>query len=539
MNVYYLFEPICLIKKNGLLSFTKGRVIFMIATNGQKARDLLADQNLHIINNPSSFFKSLFNKPKPKKVTVITAVYNGENFIRKTIESVISQTIGFDRIQYIIVDDCSTDSTRDIIQEYTSKYKNISLVCLPYNIGSPGTPRNIGIEMALSKYITFLDADDWLHNKGLETLCEILDETNDDYVVGKTIKVESDSQSVIGEYASVMERRKVSPFSIPHFFYHMGPTSRMMKLSLLKEHEIRFPEMRFAEDKLFFCDVFFHATSVSTTTKPIYYVNRTAENSNSLTRTVNVLEKRKSDIQVIEYIKSKNLPIEQEKVALTRLYEYDIVKTFDSQLFVKSEKKEDFLNILRQAVETTHNLRYDFRSEFKTPIYRAAIDLFVEDRMEDFIKLFEWLKKDKNKKIIIKDNLPYYEVPFFNDKYQYIRIPMLARALDSHIIDHTYYQSVEVFGDDIANINYILIRDRTRVGNEVKIDFERTGNILTFKVDIQTLSDIENSLFTFFIRYNDYQLLNIKRILKNQISYSKRNYSFYTSVANNLGLSIK
>jgi hypothetical protein len=47
------------------------------------------------------------------------------------------------------------------------------------------------------------------------------------------------------------------------------------------------------------------------------------------------------------------------------------------------------------------------------------------------------------------------------------------------------------------------------------------------------------SLFTVFIRYNDYQLVNIKRILKNKMTYNKKNVEFYTTVANNLGLAIK
>lgn len=503
----------------------------------EKARDLLQSKNLTVKNHPSSLLNKLFSKQK--KITVVTAAYNAERFVEKTIDSVINQSVGFDKIQYIIIDDCSTDSTGQIIDRYASKYKNICFVSLHENTGSPGTPRNIGIELANSDYIAFLDADDWFAPNGLEILMDILDETKDEYVVGKTIKVEAKGESVIGEFASVLERRSISPFDVPHFFYHMGPTARMMKVSLLKEQDIGFPEMKFAEDKLFFYDVFINANSVSTTTKPIYYVNRTEENQGSLTRITNVLDKRRADLKVIDYIKAKKLPVDKEKIILNRLYEYDLVKTFDSQLFVKSEQKEEFINILQQAVETTKDLSYDFKEEFKTPLYRAAVELLMENRIEDFIKLFEWLKKDKNKKYVIKDKLPYFEIPFFEDKYKFIRIPMLARALDSYIRDNTYYQTVEVYGDDIDHLNYILIRDRSRYDNELQINFEQTGNIVKFNVNLATLNQLENSLFTFFIRYNDYQLLNIKRIFKNQITYQGRSVEFYTTIANNLGLSIK
>jgi len=503
----------------------------------QHAKEYIDSDRVYIINNPNSF-RNKFLK-RNKKVTIVTASYNSENFIKQTMDSVINQTIGMHNIEHIIVDDCSTDNSPEIIKEYALQYNNICFVSLKENSGSPGLPRNIGIELATGKYITFLDADDWLAPDGIEALYNILEETNDDYVVGKTIKVETKEQSIVGEFASIMERRSISPFDVPHFFHHMGPPSKMMKLSLLKEHDIRFPEMKFAEDKLFFCDVFFHVNRVSTTTKPIYYVNRTDDNPSSLTRVTNVLDKRRSDLNVINYIKVKKLSIEKEKAALTRIYETDIVKTFDSWLFVKSESKEDFIEILEQAIETTKNLRYDFRKGFKTPFYRAAIDLFLEGRKDDFIKLFEWSKRDKNKKYVIQDSFPYYEVPFLEDKYRFIRIPMLAKALDSYVVNNRYVQTFEIYGDYIDNINTVLIRDRKRFDNEVHCDFHISGNFGQLQVNYKDLDKLKNSLFTVFIRYNDYQLINIKRILKTQVTHGKRNVEFYTSLANNLSLSIK
>lgn len=320
----------------------------------------------------------------------------------------------------------------------------------------------------------------------------------------------------------------------------MGPTARMVRLSLIKENDLGFPEMVFAEDKLFFFDVLFNAQAVSTATKPIYYANRTDENTGSLTRETNVLDKRRSDLKVIEYIKSKNLPPEYEKVALNRIYEYDIVRTFDSMLFVNSKEKHEFLDILDTAIETTKNLRYDFRDSFHTPLYKEAVNLYMENRTEDFIKLFTWFKKDKNKKYAVINNLPYYEVPYLQGEKKHIEIPILARASDSYIIDNIYYQDVEVYGRDISHINSILIRDRNRVDNEILVDFEwKDSNLGYFKVDLNSLDKLSDSLFTIFIRYNEYQITNIKRILSNQISYKDRTIKFYTTIANNLGLSIK
>ncbi|WP_052948827.1 glycosyltransferase family 2 protein [Mesobacillus campisalis] len=171
----------------------------------------------------------LENRASKSKVSVVTPVYNAEKYLRKTIDSVINQTIGFDHIEYLLVDDCSTDSSRDILLEYSSRYENIIAVFLECNTGTPGQPRNLGIQLSSSEYITFLDADDWLEPNGLEILHNILEETGDDYIVGKTIQLKSDGVKIVGEHESCKERRNVSPYSIPHIFQHLGPRARMVR----------------------------------------------------------------------------------------------------------------------------------------------------------------------------------------------------------------------------------------------------------------------------------------------------------------------
>ncbi|GIO23406.1 glycosyltransferase family 2 protein [Oceanobacillus sp. J11TS1] len=494
----------------------------------------LFNKKYKVVNAPGKFFSAT------PKVTVVTPLYNSEEFISKTIESVINQSIGFDNIQYIIVDDKSNDNSREIVQEYADKYKNITFIKLQENTGSPSTPRNIGIDFAIGKYITFLDADDWFHSRGIEVLYNILEETDDDYAEGKTIKVETGGkESIIGEYASIKERRSISPFEVDHFFYHMGPRSRMVKLSLVKENNITFPDMKFAEDKTFFFDVFFHANKVSTTVHPVQYVNRSDQNSKSLTKTTDVIYKRYCDLKVINYIKEKKLPVEKEKTALNRIYEYDILRTFNSMVFINSKEKEKFFQMLNDVINTTKDLRYDFTEPFESSLYKLAVQLFIEGRVEDFVNLFRWSKKDKNKKYIIKDKKAFLEIPFLEEPIKRIEIPLFARAIDSYVIDKVYYQTVEVYGKAVQNINNILIRDRKRVGNDLILDFEVKNDILKFNVDVEKINEIKNSTFTIFIRYNDYQLINIKRILKNSISYQDKKYEFYTSQDNNLSLVIK
>ena len=93
---------------------------------------------------------------KPGLVSVITPCYNGEKYIKETIDSVIAQT--YSNWEMIIIDDGSTDKSGEIIDQYLKKDKRIKLICQK-NAGSAAA-RNNGIKRAEGRYIALLDADD-------------------------------------------------------------------------------------------------------------------------------------------------------------------------------------------------------------------------------------------------------------------------------------------------------------------------------------------------------------------------------------------
>ena len=97
-------------------------------------------------------------------ISVITPCYNSGAYIADAIESVIAQS--FVNWEMIIVDDCSSDNSAFIINQYSSKDARIKYFKTDFPSGSPTLPRNIGIKYAKGKYIAFLDSDDiWLPEK--------------------------------------------------------------------------------------------------------------------------------------------------------------------------------------------------------------------------------------------------------------------------------------------------------------------------------------------------------------------------------------
>ena len=95
-------------------------------------------------------------------VSVIMPAYNCEKFIAKAIESVLVQNVS---LELIILNDCATDGTERVIQQYLSDQR-IRYVKNDRNMGVART-RNEGVRMAMGEYVAFLDSDDWWEREKL------------------------------------------------------------------------------------------------------------------------------------------------------------------------------------------------------------------------------------------------------------------------------------------------------------------------------------------------------------------------------------
>jgi glycosyltransferase involved in cell wall biosynthesis len=100
--------------------------------------------------------------------TIVTPTYNRAYIISKTIKSVIAQS--FDDFEFIVVDDGSTDNTKEVVEGFNDK--RIIYIKLPTSSGGPCHPRNVGFEKAIGEYVVLLDSDDELDKDILKTYKE-------------------------------------------------------------------------------------------------------------------------------------------------------------------------------------------------------------------------------------------------------------------------------------------------------------------------------------------------------------------------------
>jgi len=98
------------------------------------------------------------------KISIIIPTYNSSLFLKRTIQSVLAQT--FTDWELLIVDDCSTDNTVDLVNEFVNKDSRIKLFKTAQNSGGPAHPKNIGFKNSQGEFIAYLDHDDeWLPSK--------------------------------------------------------------------------------------------------------------------------------------------------------------------------------------------------------------------------------------------------------------------------------------------------------------------------------------------------------------------------------------
>lgn len=214
-------------------------------------------------------------------ISIIVPVYNVEKYLSQAIESILNQRNC--ELQIILVNDGSTDSSLEIIQQYADRYSNIEII----NQSNQGlsAARNAGLNEAKGEYVMFLDSDDWLAKDCIENIAINIKENCPDLLVYAGQRVyERNNDLVKGE---LFGPREIGKFITGTEAYEALRTShtystcvvlQVIKRELLCEKKIRFYEGILHEDHLFTFQILMAAKQVICVPVP-YYQYRIRENS--------------------------------------------------------------------------------------------------------------------------------------------------------------------------------------------------------------------------------------------------------------------
>lgn len=241
---------------------------------------------------------------KETKISIIIPAYNVQDYIKKSVDSILKQT--FSDFTIYIVDDGSTDNTGKICDELSKSDSRI-IVIHQKNAGAHNA-RNAALDMINSKYVCFFDGDDFVENDMLDDLYKIAEENNSDLVIsGFYIDTYyKDDKFITLDYIPyTRDSKPIDVFNDKNSFRELAyrnfdknmfysPWNKLYRVSYLKKFDLKFP-ITYRDDFPFVLSVIRDIEKVAYTKNQYYHFIRKRTESETQKFVKNLYDKREEE----------------------------------------------------------------------------------------------------------------------------------------------------------------------------------------------------------------------------------------------------
>lgn len=264
---------------------------------------------------------------KSAKVTVILPVYNGEKYLSRAIMSVLEQSIGQEEIKLYIINDGSIDESDVIIKKFCQLYPKQIIYVSQENQGVSFS-RNLGITNCQTKWLTFIDQDDFFEKDFLDTLIKQAEKNDADVLISGYQRVGIDNEIL---YQTRLGKGEAAKFS------NVALWAKLHKTQFLQENKITVFDNKVGEDIAFSFNELFQSDKVYC----IAYIGYNwFDNSVSVSNTIqkNIVDIMPAILNLFAYC----INLKQE---FTKLEEYFIVLRMIGYLHLtmKSSRRKEFM----------------------------------------------------------------------------------------------------------------------------------------------------------------------------------------------------
>lgn len=203
------------------------------------------------------------------EISIIVPIYNSEKSIGRLIESILAQS--FNNFELILVDDFSSDGSRDICNLYAEKDSRIRLIYLEENRGVSNA-RNMGLNAAIGRYIMFADSDDCVDKNWCQELYDIKQKYPMALITSNIYNVD-DLGNVIPKVSNSFSSGILSSYFDLFQLGISGYTvNKIFELEILNKYSIRFVQGQYTgEDVVFIINYIKYCSSYVYIDKPLYY----------------------------------------------------------------------------------------------------------------------------------------------------------------------------------------------------------------------------------------------------------------------------
>lgn len=200
------------------------------------------------------------------EVTIAIPVHNVEQYIRKAMDSALSQT--FQSIEFLVIDDKGNDNSMEIVRSLQKEHSRGNQIRIVDNIKNKGLSetRNVALKEATGKYLFFLDSDDYMSEDCIELLYNAIEKEKAQIAIASCQEVLLDGsirKTYQLPYTHSQEPNELASLRYGKLYKDMicSAWNTLYLMSFLRENNVRYKARRICEDALFWFDVFPLVTS--------------------------------------------------------------------------------------------------------------------------------------------------------------------------------------------------------------------------------------------------------------------------------------
>jgi glycosyltransferase involved in cell wall biosynthesis len=196
------------------------------------------------------------------KISVIIPVYNAAHVLNHALSSILEhQDIKMDELEIICVNDGSTDSSSEVLEQYALEFPNLTI--LNQENKGAAAARNRGIDQAHGQYVLFLDADDYLLPNVLGLVYRKANDSDLQILEFGAEGVSCEGRIIYRESIKGMDEVVTGEYYIASVPFMNSASNKLYSLNFLNVNKLRFPWKSVAEDLEFNIRAFFYAQKVS------------------------------------------------------------------------------------------------------------------------------------------------------------------------------------------------------------------------------------------------------------------------------------
>lgn len=347
---------------------------------------IIAERNLKKVKN---------NSVDNIVVSVIVCIYNGEDFLRRCVKSVIEQT--YRNLEIILVDDGSTDKSGEICDALAKTDKRIKVI--HKKNGGVSSARNFALEQCIGEYVCIIDQDDWIEKDYVDYLLKLAIDNNVDVAMVPQVIFTTDEQGYYSEKRSARSKNVLSGEETSCLMLNglveIGPWNKIFSKKIVDHNKIKFNTQLFGGDGyVFSIELFMASKKVAVGYKGIYHYridNYNSEMSKFRLRTA------RSSFKAVDILKNKFSGTSEKMDKALDFAEWDAYYVFLIKMIA--------CNMTNQYKSEYDAWKRKLRKNIKTllvaelPVSRKIKYFFIAY----FTEIFRILKKIK--RLVIKNKM--------------------------------------------------------------------------------------------------------------------------------------